>query len=87
VSSQKEGDQYREVISTYKFSTKINSITVGLRIKMGIILRGDNTTFSFPIRNGINHIKIEDLPICENVKLQYQPIVDALNIVEEFEPI
>jgi len=42
---------------------------------------------SIPIRNGIDHIKVEDLPICENVKLQYQPIVDALNMVEEFEPI
>ena len=42
---------------------------------------------SIPIRNGIDHIKVEDLPICKNVKLQYQPIVDALNIVEEFEPV
>src|SRR6266496_4650075 len=42
---------------------------------------------SISIRNGIDHIKVEDLPICENVKLQYQPIVDALNMVEEFEPI
>jgi hypothetical protein len=39
------------------------------------------------IRNGIDHIKVEDLSICKNVKLEYQAIVDALNMIEEFEPI
>ncbi len=42
---------------------------------------------SILIRNEIDHIKVKDLPICENVKLQYQSIVDTLNMIEEFEPI
>lgn len=42
---------------------------------------------SIPIRNGIDHIKVEDLPICGDVKPEYQPIINILNTVGEFEPI
>ncbi|CAG8705855.1 7115_t:CDS:2, partial [Funneliformis mosseae] len=35
----------------------------------------------------IDHIKVEDLPICEDIKPKYQPIINILNTVREFEPI
>ncbi len=45
---------------------------------------------SISIRNGIDHIRVENLPTCgeyEDIKPEYWPIIDILNIVEEFEPI
>ena len=42
-----------------------------------------------PVRNGIDYIKVEDLPICRNnpINPKYQEILDALQNVENFKPV